>query len=100
MEQISYDRHRFARRLRLIRQARGLDQTELGELSAIPRSSISRFESGRRRPGIDHLAQLASALKVSTDFLLGQDGQQDDGKIIEEEVGACSQLQIFNESPK
>ena len=62
----------FAQRLREARRQKGLDQTELAELTGIPATSISHFETRRRRPSVGTLYTLAEALEVSTDFLLGR----------------------------
>ena len=62
----------FARRLREARRQQGLDQTELAEVTGIPATSISHFETRRRRPSVGTLYSLAEALDVSADFLLGR----------------------------
>ena len=62
----------FQKRLRIIRELRGLQQKELAKLVDMPVSSISHFEIGSRRPAFDSLIQLANALKVSTDYLTGR----------------------------
>jgi len=62
----------FPLRLRETRNLRGLDQAELGELANIPATSISHFESGKRKPSLDNLRKLADALQVSIDYLLGR----------------------------
>ena len=62
----------FPLRLRETRSLRGLGQVELGELAKIPATSISHFESGKRKPSLDNLRKLADALQVSIDYLLGR----------------------------
>lgn len=62
----------FARRLRQIRLQRQLEQSELASLCGIPATSISHFEAGRRKPNLVNLRNLADALKVSVDYLLGR----------------------------
>ena len=62
----------FSARLRETRQKRELEQAELSALSGIPATSISHFEAGRRRPSLVNLRNLADALKVSIDYLLGR----------------------------
>ena len=62
----------FPVRLRETRNLRGLDQAKLGELANIPATSISHFESGKRKPSLDNLRKLADALQVSIDYLLGR----------------------------
>ena len=62
----------FTRRLREVRQQQGLDQTDLAEKTGIPATSISHFETRRRRPSVGTLYALAEALDVSMDFLVGR----------------------------
>ena len=61
----------FVDRLKSIRALRGLTQTEVGEKSGLPTSSIAQFETNARKPSFDTLRKLSKALEVSTDYLLG-----------------------------
>jgi transcriptional regulator with XRE-family HTH domain len=61
----------FAERLKNIRALRSLTQSELGEKSGLPTSSIAQFETNARKPSFDTLRKLSMALEVSTDYLLG-----------------------------
>ena len=60
----------FGQRLRSLRKQRGLSQTELGELSEIHFSHISRYERGAAQPTADTLKRLSEALKVSVAHLV------------------------------
>jgi len=62
----------FKTRLRTAREQRGLSQTQLAESARIPASSVSHFESGARKPSFDNLKRIATALDVTTDYLLGR----------------------------
>lgn len=63
----------FQERLRTAREKlRGWSQSELGTRSGLPPSSIAHFENGSRKPSFDSLRQLANALEVTTDYLLGR----------------------------
>jgi transcriptional regulator with XRE-family HTH domain len=62
----------FKTRLRTAREQRGLSQTQLAERARIPASSVSHFESGARKPSFDNLKRIATALDVTTDYLLGR----------------------------
>lgn len=62
----------FAERLKLARELRELNQGALADKAGIPASSISHFEADSRKPSFDTLRRLASALEVSTDYLLGR----------------------------
>lgn len=63
---------RFPERLRATRDKRNLEQSELASISGIPATSISHFEAGRRKPNLVNLRNLADALEVSIDYLVGR----------------------------
>ena len=65
------DGRHFGNRLRETRLAAGLSQSELEELSGIPKARLSRYENGHVEPSIQTLARLAKALNVSEASLLG-----------------------------
>jgi transcriptional regulator with XRE-family HTH domain len=67
----------FQERLRTARELRGLSQTQLAANAGLPASSVSHFESGARKPSFDNLKRLASALDVTTDYLLGRSDTPD-----------------------
>ena len=62
----------FPERLRAAREMRGWSQSELGARAGMPPSSIAHFEAGARKPSFDNLRRLATALAVTTDYLLGR----------------------------
>ena len=64
------DGRHFGHRLREARLAAGLSQSELEELSGIPKARLSRYENGHVEPSIQTLARLARALNVSEASLL------------------------------
>jgi transcriptional regulator with XRE-family HTH domain len=66
----------FAARLRELRRARDLSQSDLGELVGIHYTHVSRYERGISRPAADTLMRLADALGVSSDYLI--EGAADD----------------------
>ncbi|HSL12424.1 MAG TPA: helix-turn-helix transcriptional regulator, partial [Actinomycetota bacterium] len=51
----------------------GLSQSELEELSGIPKARLSRYENGHVEPSIQTLARLSKALNVSEASLLGDE---------------------------
>jgi transcriptional regulator with XRE-family HTH domain len=63
----------FGTRLREARLAAGLSQSELEELSGIPKARLSRYENGHVEPSIQTLNRLARALNVSEASLLGDE---------------------------
>ena len=58
-------------RLRALRKQRGLTLSGLGETTGISLSTLSRLESGRRKPTLELLLPLARAYDVPLDDLLG-----------------------------
>jgi transcriptional regulator with XRE-family HTH domain len=62
----------FRERLKAARVLRGWSQSELGSRAGLPPSSIAHFETGSRKPSFDNLRRLATALAVTTDYLLGR----------------------------
>jgi len=62
----------FQHRLQAARELRKLTQSQLAATAGLPPSSVSHFEAGARKPSFDTLKRLASALAVTTDYLLGR----------------------------
>lgn len=58
-------------RLRRLRARRGVTLAALSETTGISRSTLSRLESGQRRPSLELLLPLASAYGVPLDDLVG-----------------------------
>jgi transcriptional regulator with XRE-family HTH domain len=65
------DGKHFGNRLREARVGAGLSQSELEEISGIPKARLSRYENGHVEPSIQTLARLSRALNVSEASLLG-----------------------------
>lgn len=65
-------RKRFGRRLKLMRQARGLKQADLAAILETPPQVISVWEVGKQEPSLKNLIALSRALNVSADWLLGE----------------------------
>jgi transcriptional regulator with XRE-family HTH domain len=70
-ERKSTSRASFAVRLRKLRNAAGMSQTDLERASGIPKSRISRYENGHLLPSIGGLRRLAQSLDVADSALLG-----------------------------
>lgn len=62
----------FCQRLRAARDMRNWSQNDLAVRATLPASSIAHFEAGSRKPSFDTLRRLATALDVTTDYLLGR----------------------------
>ena len=57
--------------LRRLRQEKGLNQSQLGEMVGLSKAVISKYENSQSYPAYDMLIRLAYTFKVSTDYLLG-----------------------------
>lgn len=54
-----------------IRKARGLTRNDLARLIGVDRETIARYERGTREPKASVVSQLAAALNVTPNELLG-----------------------------
>lgn len=59
-----------ADRIRMLREQKGLTQTELAKQLGITRSSVNAWEQGISVPSTQYVVELAQIFKVSTDHLL------------------------------
>jgi len=64
----------FAQRLRALREAAGLTQTELAERAGLHRQAIAKLELSEREPAWSTVVSLADALGVSLDAFRKADG--------------------------
>ena len=62
-------------RLRELRLARKMSQQRLAIELSVSQNTISRYENGERKPGIDELIQIADYFHVSLDYLLERSDQ-------------------------
>lgn len=60
----------IADRLKTIRQANNISQTELAKQLGITRSSVNAWEQGISVPSTQYVIELAQLFKISTDYLL------------------------------
>jgi transcriptional regulator with XRE-family HTH domain len=63
----------IAELIRLYRQKRNMSQTELASKSGVNLKSLSRYELGTSIPPANTLKDLADAMGISTDALLGEE---------------------------
>lgn len=62
----------LANRLKILRENRGLTQTQVAEQLQISRVNYNRYENGEREPDNATLTRLADFFGVSVDYLLGR----------------------------
>jgi transcriptional regulator with XRE-family HTH domain len=58
-------------RFRQVRELRGLSKRQLSKASGVGEMQLGRYESGENDPSAQNLKQIAKALQVSADYLLG-----------------------------
>jgi len=66
----------FPERLMAARKARGLTQEGLGDLAGLTKLQIHRYERGSSQPTLDALKRLATALNLSIDELVFEEGER------------------------
>lgn len=62
----------LGRRIKSLREERGMNQSDLAKASGINDITLSRYETGSMAPGAENLWKLADALECSIDVLAGR----------------------------
>lgn len=62
-------------RIKVLREAKGWSQAQLGEKVGVTPSAIGYWERGERDPGVDMLRKLAFVLETDMNYLFGQAGE-------------------------
>ena len=62
----------FSQRLSAIRKMKNLNQKDVSDSLHLERSTYSGYESGKSKPSLKKLIELADFFNVSTDYLLGR----------------------------
>ncbi|MCK8826363.1 helix-turn-helix domain-containing protein [Natroniella acetigena] len=62
----------FGKRLKKLRKEKGLKQDDLAKMINKSKSTISSYESERRIPDINVVAELADLFHVDVDYLIGK----------------------------
>ena len=65
----------FAKRLRQIRQIRGLSQEELADLVGLHRTYVGSVERSERNVSIDNMERFAQALEIDITELLIEESE-------------------------
>ncbi len=58
--------------IRIMRESRGLSQSELAEKIGLQKQNVSAYERGVKVPTVEKLVAIADTLRCSTDKLLGR----------------------------
>lgn len=73
--------------LKYLREQRRMTQQQLGDMLGLSQQIVSRMELDRSKIQVDVLIKLANFFHVSTDYVLGYEG---DGDAEDEQVGFVS----------
>ncbi len=63
----------IGKRIRELREEKGINQKKLAEEIGVAQSAISQWESGINEPKASYVCYLADYFDVSADFLLGRE---------------------------
>lgn len=66
--------------LKKLRKDRDMTQSELANILGVSPSTIGMYEQGRREPDSKTLLNMAKFFNVSTDYLLGNDGDEEENE--------------------
>ncbi|MGI2296473.1 helix-turn-helix domain-containing protein [Paenibacillus sp. GXUN7292] len=72
MNQRDRDQMQFSKRLQQARKNKGYTQQDLADTVNTKKTTISNYETGYSTPSNKMIVELANALDVTTDFLLGR----------------------------
>lgn len=61
----------FGEKVRILREDKNLNQTEMGKLLNMTQRKISYIECNRYEPSIDDIKALCEFFQVSSDYLIG-----------------------------
>ena len=83
----------FSKRIRFLRQSRGINQVQLADKLGVTKQSVSNWENGNIVPSIDMLIKIADFFCVSADYLLGRD-QREENSVLTVDVTGLTPRQI------
>lgn len=64
---------KFTERLSLLLKKQGMTQTELAKMIGVTKATLSRYISEERTPSGEIVANIATALHTTSDYLLGRE---------------------------
>ena len=62
----------LGRRLKILREEKGLTQQQLADVINLSQQTIGHYEVDRAKPDVDTLNKLTSFFQVSADYILGR----------------------------
>lgn len=67
-----FDKNIFSQRLRLLRKAKNLNQSQLGQVVGLTQFAISKIERAERAASIEVICALADYFDIPVDYLIGR----------------------------
>lgn len=68
----------FSERLQALMRQRSMTQKQLAERINVTEASMSRYVKGERMPRLNTVADMATALHTTSDYLLGRDAEHEE----------------------
>ena len=69
--------HKLGKRIKALREMKGISQQELASICDFEKSNMSRLEAGRTNPTVGTLLKICAALSISLPNLVSIDEKQD-----------------------
>ncbi|MBM7623748.1 transcriptional regulator with XRE-family HTH domain [Sporohalobacter salinus] len=85
----------FQKRLKKLRNEKGVYQKELAKIIGVSRPTITQYESGQRKPDHETLSKIADYFDVSIDYLLGRTDERKSADKIKQALSDDEDLQEF-----
>lgn len=85
----------FAKEIKDNKKTRHLNQQELGELFGVSRSTINYWLSGKAKPSIESIKNIAKVLEIPLSELLGKESYNDLSDLDEELIKLTKEQKIF-----
>lgn len=73
-----------AERIKRLRTNAELTQSELAKYLGLERSTLTKYETGERRPDMNQLCKIADFFGVSVEYLIGRDTPPDISLLLED----------------
>lgn len=86
----------FYERLSLLREEKGLNKTEMAKRLGIPVSTYSNYEYGNREPDFTLAKKIADYFHVTTDYLLGRDGKEENSADTKDLAEIMDSIMTYN----
>ena len=85
----------FAKQIKENKKTRHLNQRELGELFGVSRCTVNYWLSGKAKPSIESIENMAKILDIPVSELLGKESHNDLSDLDEELIKLTKEQKIF-----